>query len=45
MSGAPFRFISSDRRVRDPKDLQARLHIPVVAAIPDLASVKVPALV
>jgi uncharacterized protein involved in exopolysaccharide biosynthesis len=35
----------SDRRVRDPKDLQARLHIPVVAAIPDLASVKVPALV
>jgi hypothetical protein len=32
----------SDRNVRDPKELQARLKIPVVATIPDLASIVVP---
>ena len=32
----------SDRNVRDPKELQARLKIPVVATIPDLATVVVP---
>jgi uncharacterized protein involved in exopolysaccharide biosynthesis len=30
----------SDRTVRDPKEIQSRLQIPVVATIPDLSSVK-----
>jgi uncharacterized protein involved in exopolysaccharide biosynthesis len=31
----------SDRSVRDPKELQARLRVPVVAAIPDLTTARV----